>query len=67
MSSLPQEAVVRVRPAWLRCLWLCLPALVLGAALRFTVIQALPEAYYGSDSNSYFQTTAELWNKGTLS
>jgi len=52
------------RPAWLRCLWLCLPALVLGAALRLSVLFALPEAYYGSDSNSYFQTTAELWNEG---
>ncbi len=51
------------RPAWLRCLWLCLPALVLGAALRLSVIMAMPEAYYGSDSNSYFQTTAELWNE----
>lgn len=64
MSSLPREAVVKARPAWLRCLWLCLPALVIGAALRFTVMHAMPEAYYGSDSNSYFQTTAELWTKG---
>lgn len=63
MSSFPREALAGSRPAWLRCLWLCLPALVLGAALRFSVMIALPEAYYGSDSNSYFQTTAELWTK----
>jgi hypothetical protein len=63
MSSFPREAEAGSRPAWLRCLWLCLPALVLGAALRLSVLMALPEAYYGSDSNSYFQTTAELWNE----
>ncbi len=39
-----------------------MPALVLGAVLRISVLMALPEAYYGSDSNSYFQTTSELWN-----
>jgi hypothetical protein len=64
MSSFPREAVAGSRPAWLRCLWLCLPALVLGAAMRLSVMVALPEAYYGSDSNSYFQTTAKLWSDG---
>ncbi len=51
-------------PAWRRCLLLCLPALLIGAALRLSVMWTLPEAYYGSDSNSYFQTTAKLWNEG---
>jgi len=63
MLPTPREAVDESRPAWLRCLWLCVPALVLGAALRISVLMAMPEAYYGSDSNSYFQATSELWNK----
>ena len=51
-------------PSLRTCLWLCLPALILGAALRLSVLFTLPEAYYGSDSNSYFQTTAKLWTEG---
>jgi len=39
-----------------RCFWLCLPALILGAVLRFSYLAAVPEAFYGSDSNSYFVT-----------
>jgi hypothetical protein len=40
---------------------LCLPALILGAILRLSLITALPEGYFGPDSNSYFDTTAALW------
>jgi len=47
--------------AWRRCLLLCLPALILGAALRITVMMALPQGYYGPDSNSYFDTSSSLW------
>lgn len=54
------------RSAWRQCLWLCLPALLIGAALRISVLMTLPEAYYGSDSNSYFQTTSMLWTEGKL-
>ena len=53
-------------PTLRRCLLLCLPALIIGAALRISVLVALPEAYYGSDSNSYFKTTAALWIEGKL-
>jgi len=43
---------------------LCLPALVLGAILRISFLAALPEGYYGPDSNSYFDTTSSLWLHG---
>ena len=51
------------RPALRRCLFLCLPALIIGAALRISVMTALPQGYYGPDSNSYFDTTSSLWLK----
>ena len=47
-----------------RCLWLCLPALILGAVLRISLLTAIPEAFYGSDSNSYFETARDLYLKG---
>lgn len=47
--------------AWRRCLLLCIPALILGAILRLSLISAVPEGYYGPDSNSYFDTTSSLW------
>lgn len=55
-----------MRAALWRCLMFCLPALIIGAALRLTIMMALPEAYYGSDSNSYFQATSKLWTEGDL-
>lgn len=54
------------RAALRRCLWWCWPALLVGAFLRVSVLLALPEAYYGTDSNSYFEATSRLWNDGTL-
>jgi hypothetical protein len=47
--------------AWRRCVLLCIPALILGAILRLSLISAVPEGYYGPDSNSYFDTTSALW------
>ena len=44
-----------------RCILLCLPALVIGAALRIWMLAAMPEGYYGPDSNSYFSTAKRLW------
>ncbi len=46
-----------------RCLLLCMPALLIGAALRISMLAALPESYYGPDSNSYFSTAKRLWNE----
>lgn len=46
-----------------RCLLLCLPALIIGAALRISMLAALPEGFYGPDSNSYFSTAKRLWNE----
>ena len=54
------------RSPWRECLWLCLPALLIGAALRISVLLTLPEGYYGADSNSYFQTASTLWTEGKL-
>ena len=47
-----------------RCLWLCLPALVVGAALRISLLAAIPEGFYGSDSPSYSRTAENLYLKG---
>ena len=47
-----------------RCVWLCLPALVLGAVLRLSLLMAIPEAFFGSDSASYSKTTEDLHLKG---
>ena len=47
-----------------RCLWLCLPALILGAVLRISLLTAIPEAFFGSDSASYSKTAGDLLLKG---
>ncbi|MEI9898634.1 MAG: hypothetical protein WDN28_33450 [Chthoniobacter sp.] len=44
-----------------RCFWLCLPALVIGAILRISLLIAVPEIFYGSDSNSYFVTAHSIY------
>jgi hypothetical protein len=46
-----------------RCFALTLPALVLGAILRIWMMTALPEGFFGPDSNSYFSTAKRLWNE----
>lgn len=52
---------LRFSTQWRRLVLLCLPALILGAILRLSLLTALPEGYYGPDSNSYFDTTSALW------
>jgi hypothetical protein len=49
---------------WSACWRLCLPAAIIGAIVRVLFCIGTPEAYYGSDSNSYFETAHELWNHG---
>ena len=49
-----------------RCLWLCLPALILGAVVRLSLLAAIPESFYGQDSGSYFDTAHELYTKGRV-
>src|SRR5579862_7942803 len=39
-----------------------LPALIVGALLRLGTLAAIPEAYFGSDSLSYFRATVGVWN-----
>jgi len=50
--------------SWSICWRLCLPAAIVGTILRVLICIATPEAYYGSDSNSYFETADGLWNHG---
>ena len=47
--------------SWKQCLWLCLPALIIGAVLRVSLIVAIPEGYYGPDTNSYLHTARTFW------
>ncbi len=51
---------------WRQCLWLCVPALVVGAILRIWLSVAIPEGFFGPDSNSYFETTTRAWLKHSL-
>ena len=39
---------------------LCIPALIVGAVLRISLLNAIPEAFYGADSNSYFETARSV-------
>lgn len=43
-----------------KCLWLCIPALIVGAVIRISLLTAIPEAFYGADSNSYFVTARDM-------
>ena len=52
---------------WQACWRLSLPAMVLAFVVRVLICIDLPEGYYGSDSNSYFETAHELWNHGEFS
>jgi hypothetical protein len=46
---------------------LCVPALIIGLILRIAFLVAIPEAYYGADSNSYFEAAWKLWTEGDIS
>jgi hypothetical protein len=60
----PEAPVTATGLTFRRCLRLCLPALIVGAVLRISLLAAIPGAYYGKDSNSYFTTANKLWNHG---
>ena len=62
MTDSPAE-IQRPHLTLRRCFWLCLPALILGAILRFSYLAAVPEVFYGSDSNSYFVTAREAYTR----
>jgi hypothetical protein len=49
-----------------RVLILCLPALLLAILVRLSFLVAIPEIFYGSDSNSYFEAAWKLWTHGDL-
>jgi hypothetical protein len=61
IDAAPQPAV-----PFRRVLVLCLPALILALVLRVSLLVAVPEVYYGPDSNSYFDTASHFWSDGTL-
>ena len=50
-----------------RVLLLCVPALIIGLVLRVAFLIAIPEIYYGADSNSYFAAAWKLWTHGDIS
>src|SRR6187402_3413617 len=58
-TSFPEEE--RAPLTLRRCFWLCFPALIIGAILRISFLMAVPEAYYGNDSNSYFVTAHSIY------
>ncbi len=60
-------AIPEVKVGWREVVWLCLPALLIGAVLRISLMTAIPEGYYGADSNSYFGMTKNLWVEGEIS
>ena len=45
-------------------LLLCVPALIVGLVFRVSFMIAMPEIYYGADSNSYFEGAWKLWTQG---
>jgi hypothetical protein len=50
-----------------RVLLLCAPALIIGLLLRVAFLIAIPEVYYGADSNSYFEAAWRFWTNGDIS
>jgi len=60
------DAVAQSNVSFRHVLLLCLPALVLGIVLRVSFLVAIPEIFYGPDSNSYFETAQHLWTDGKI-
>ncbi len=58
-----ESTAPKSRFTWQQCLWLCLPALIVGAVLRIWLLSALPEGSYSADSSSFFETTRKLMLK----
>jgi len=52
---------------WRRCLLLCLPAILVGAAIRVAFLTAIPEGFYGADSPSYFVAAERIWQEHRIS
>jgi hypothetical protein len=44
--------------------WLCLPALLVGLALRAHFLWVTPQGYFGADSGSYYEFTYQLFANG---
>jgi hypothetical protein len=42
------------------------PALIIGLILRIEFLTAMPEVFYGNDSNSYFDTAWKIWTEGEI-
>jgi hypothetical protein len=61
LATAPQSAV-----PFRRVLLLSIPALLVALVLRASFLHAIPEIYYGSDSNSYFETAWRFWTDGDI-
>ena len=59
-TSAPPEPAVPFQ----QVLLLCVPALIVGLVFRVSFMFAMPEIYYGADSNSYFEGAWRLWTQG---
>ena len=59
-TGTPPQAAVPFQ----QVLLLCVPALIIGLVFRVSFLIAIPEVYYGADSNSYFEAAWKLWTQG---
>ncbi len=57
-------SLVDDRKLWVKILVLCLPAIVFACVLRWLLIHSMPEAFFGSDTNSYFGTVIDWHENG---
>jgi hypothetical protein len=60
----PQGSDTAYNISFWRVLLLCIPALILGAALRASFLAVTPEVYYQTDTYSYFMTASKLLTDG---
>ena len=60
----PQGSDTAYNISFWRVLLLCIPALILGAALRASFLAVTPEVYYQTDTYSYFMTASKLLTEG---
>lgn len=47
-------------------LLLIAPAVIAGSLVRILLLLAIPQGYFGADSNSYYQFTDQFWNHNVL-
>jgi len=65
-DSLRPIAIGSASPTWRQSPPLCLPAFLIAIVLRASFLMIVPEAYFGTDSISYFEAADSLYNQGDL-